>query len=70
MKSWESIIEQGLRQGSYITENQFDFISGRSTMEAIYLHMKRCLEKGTLKSYRKERCLSCLHSSNERQTTM
>jgi hypothetical protein len=36
MKLWERIIEHRLR-GVTITENQFGFMPGRSTMEAIFL---------------------------------
>ncbi|KAL6531786.1 hypothetical protein OROMI_028149 [Orobanche minor] len=37
MKLWERVIEQRIRKCVKITENQFGFMSGRSTMEAIYL---------------------------------
>jgi hypothetical protein len=48
MKIWERIIEHRLRGVTNITENQFDFMSGRSTMEAIFLIrqlMERCREQ-------------------------
>jgi len=37
MKLWERVIDRRLREGVEISENQFDFMSGRSTIEAIYL---------------------------------
>ncbi|KAL6561231.1 hypothetical protein OROMI_016832 [Orobanche minor] len=37
MKLWERVIEQKIRKCVKITENQFGFMPGRSTMEAIYL---------------------------------
>ncbi|KAL6541798.1 hypothetical protein OROGR_011284 [Orobanche gracilis] len=37
MKLWERVIEQRIRKSVKITENQFGFMPGRSTMEAIYL---------------------------------
>ncbi|KAL6517796.1 hypothetical protein OROMI_033497 [Orobanche minor] len=37
MKLWERVIEQRIRKCVKITENQFGFMPGRSTMEAIYL---------------------------------
>jgi hypothetical protein len=48
MKLWERIIEHHLRGITNVTENQFDFIPGRSTMEAIFLIrqlMERCREQ-------------------------
>jgi hypothetical protein len=48
MKLWERIIEHHLRGVTNVTENQFDFIPGRSTMEAIFLIrqlMERCREQ-------------------------
>jgi hypothetical protein len=48
MKLWERIIEHRLRGVTNVTENQFEFISGRSTMEAIFLIrqlMERCREQ-------------------------
>ena len=44
MKLWERIIERRLRQETQINENQFGFMSGRSTTEAIYL-MRRLMER-------------------------
>jgi hypothetical protein len=47
-KLWERIIEHRLRGVTNITENRFGFMSGRSTMEAIFLIrqlMKRCREQ-------------------------
>jgi len=37
MKLWERVIERRVRKGIMITENQFGFMPGRSTIEAIYL---------------------------------
>ena len=37
MKLWERVIEQRLRRTVTISENQFGFMPGRSTMEAIHL---------------------------------
>jgi hypothetical protein len=48
MKLWERIIEHRLRGVTNVTENQFGFMLGRSTMEAIFLIrqlMKRCREQ-------------------------
>ena len=40
MKLWERVIERRLRKVVEISENQFGFMSGRSTIEAIYLLRK------------------------------
>jgi hypothetical protein len=37
MKLWERIIEHCLSGVTNVTENQFDFMPGRSTMEMIFL---------------------------------
>ena len=37
MKFWERVIEHRLRQNVIISENQFGFMPGRSTTEAIHL---------------------------------
>ena len=37
MKLWERVIEQRLRETTQISTNQFDFMPGRSTTEAIFL---------------------------------
>jgi len=37
MKLWERLIERRLQKDISISENQFDFMPGRSTTEAIYL---------------------------------
>jgi hypothetical protein len=37
MKLWERIIEHHLRGVTNVTENQFGFMPGRSTMETIFL---------------------------------
>jgi len=37
MKLWERVIEKRLRKDVLILENQFGFMPGRSTIEAIYL---------------------------------
>jgi hypothetical protein len=47
IKLWERIIKHRLRGVTNITENQFGFMIGRSTMETIFLIrqlMKRCKE--------------------------
>jgi hypothetical protein len=48
MKLWERIIEHRLRRVTNVTKNQFGFMPGRSTMEAILLIrqlMERCREQ-------------------------
>jgi hypothetical protein len=48
MKLWEKIIEHHLRRVTNVTENQFGFMLGRSTMETIFLIrqlMERCREQ-------------------------
>jgi hypothetical protein len=48
MKLWERIIEHRLRGVTNITKNQFDFMPGRSTLEATFLIrqlMERCREQ-------------------------
>jgi hypothetical protein len=48
MKLWERIIEHHLRGVTNVTENQFGFMPGRSTMEAIFLIrqlMEKCREQ-------------------------
>ena len=37
MKLWERVIENCLRRVTTVSKNQFGFMSGRSTMEAIFL---------------------------------
>jgi len=37
MKLWKKVIEQRIRKETRVTDNQFGFMPGRSTMEAIYL---------------------------------
>ncbi|VFQ97219.1 unnamed protein product [Cuscuta campestris] len=44
MKVWERIIEYRVRKGVCISENQFGFMPGRSTTEAIHL-MRRLMEE-------------------------
>ncbi|KAK9118568.1 hypothetical protein Scep_016661 [Stephania cephalantha] len=44
MKLWERIIDNRIRRETTISENQFGFMPGRSTMEAIFL-VRRLLEK-------------------------
>jgi len=44
MKLWERVIEQRLRKETHVTDNQFDFMPGRPTMEAIYL-LRRVMER-------------------------
>jgi hypothetical protein len=48
MKLWERTIEHCLRRVTNVTENQFGFMLGRSTMEVIFLIrrlMERCREQ-------------------------
>jgi hypothetical protein len=48
MKLWERIIEHRLSGVTNVTENQFDFMPGRSTMKVIFFIrqlMKRCREQ-------------------------
>ena len=44
MKLWERVSEQRLGQKTKISENQFGFISGRSTIEAIF-SLKQLMKK-------------------------
>ena len=44
MKLWERVIEERSRRETVIRENQFGFISGKSTIEAIYL-LRKLMEK-------------------------
>jgi Reverse transcriptase (RNA-dependent DNA polymerase). len=44
MKLWERVIEHRLRMETTVSENQFGFMPGRSTMEAIYL-LRTLMEK-------------------------
>ncbi|KAM2275044.1 hypothetical protein ACFX1S_044777 [Malus domestica] len=44
MKLWERVIEHRLRQETRVSDNQFRFMSGRSTMETIYL-LRRLMER-------------------------
>jgi phosphoheptose isomerase len=37
MKFWERVIEHRLRKLTTVSKNQFEFIPGRSIMEAIFL---------------------------------
>jgi len=37
MKLWERVIKQRLIKETRVTDNKFGHMSGRSTMEAIYL---------------------------------
>ena len=38
MKLWERVIEHRLRRVTSVTQNQFGFMPGRSTMEAIFFN--------------------------------
>jgi hypothetical protein len=49
MKLWEMIIKHRLRGVTNVTENQFNFIPGRSTMETIFLIMQ------LMERYRKQK---------------
>ena len=44
MKLWERVIEHRLRKETHVSENQFGFMPGRSTIEAIYL-IRSLMEK-------------------------
>ena len=44
MKLWERVIERRLRCETTVTQNQFGFMPGRSTMEAIFL-LRRLMER-------------------------
>nr|GFB87820.1 retrovirus-related Pol polyprotein LINE-1 [Tanacetum cinerariifolium] len=44
MKLWERVIERRLRRESRVSENQFGFMPGRSTTEAIHL-LRSLMEK-------------------------
>ena len=44
MKLWERVIEHHLREHAKITENQFGFMPGRSTMEAIHI-LRKLIER-------------------------
>ena len=44
MKLWERIIDNRLRRETTISDNQFGFMPGRSTMEAIFL-VRRLMER-------------------------
>jgi len=44
MKLWERVIEHRLRSITTVSDNQFGFMPGRSTMEALYL-LRRLMEK-------------------------
>ena len=44
MKLWEKVIERRLRIETSISKNQFGFMPGRSTTEAIYL-IRSLMEK-------------------------
>ena len=44
MKLWERVIEGRIRQDMVIRENQFGFMPGRSTIEAIHI-LRRLMEK-------------------------
>ena len=44
MKLWERVIEYRLREHAKIAENQFGFMSERSTMKAIHI-LRRLMER-------------------------
>ena len=44
MKLWERLIERKIRKETVIRKNQFSFMPGRSTMEAIHV-LRRLMEK-------------------------
>jgi hypothetical protein len=56
MKLWERVIEHRLRRVTRVTQNQFGFMPGRSTMEAIFL-LRQLMER-----YRQSRRRTCTWS--------
>ncbi|KAJ8731694.1 hypothetical protein PYW08_014424 [Mythimna loreyi] len=42
MKAWEKVIERRLREESEISQNQFGFMPGRGTMDAIFAIRQLC----------------------------
>jgi hypothetical protein len=44
MKLWERVIEHRLRTATCVTQNQFGFMPGRSTMEMIFL-LRQLMER-------------------------
>lgn len=44
MKLWERVIERRLRRETRVSENQFGFMPGRSSIEAIHL-LRSLMEK-------------------------
>ena len=44
MKLWERVIKKRIRDETLVANNQFGFMPGRSTMEAIYL-LRRLMER-------------------------
>jgi hypothetical protein len=44
MKLWERVIEHRLRRVTHVTQNQFEFMPDRSTMETIFL-LRQLMER-------------------------
>ena len=63
MKLWERVIERRIRQETVIRENQFGFMPGKSTTEAIHI-FRRLMEK-----YR-ERIKICIWCSSTQRKRM
>ena len=68
MKLWERVMEQRLRKKIKISENQFDFMPGRSTMEAIF-SLRQLIEKYLAKMKNLHMVFIDLKTAYDRVTT-
>jgi hypothetical protein len=50
MKLWKTVIERKLKKEIQVTDNQFGFMLGRSTMEAVYLLTRVWSDIGWIKN--------------------
>jgi hypothetical protein len=66
MKLWERIIKHRLRGVTNVTENQFGFMLGRSTMEAIFL-ISQLMERG--REQKKDLHMIFMHMTWRKPTT-